>query len=240
MTKFDAIIEHLNKTETWINEESFLLDALMISCTKLFQKCYKDIKENSIVTISPLLRQIQENIIVMAGVSDGVYTMKDFIEKNHNPQNIMDAVKKKNAEVEIGKINLFNDYFFGIKQMLNKFSHTNFEGVMTLFTERFQVYESIEFNKIMIKFLISLLEIPFIVIVSSYYKLDIKIPKLINLKQELKEIGTLKYITRHFPESIKEFINNSDTLQGYYKNMIDNMKKISSEIMNSQSKNNTK
>lgn len=99
MTKFDIIIEHLNKTETWINEESFLLDVLMISCTKLFQKCYKDIKENSIVTISPLLRQIQENIIVMVGVSDGIYTMKDFIEKNHNPKDIMNAVKKKNAEV---------------------------------------------------------------------------------------------------------------------------------------------
>ena len=239
MKNFDDIIKHLNKTETWDSEESFLLDALMISCTKIFQKCYIDMNENSIVSVSPLLRQIQENIIVMVGVYEGVYTMNDFIEKIHKPKDIMDAVKKKNEESKIDRLNFFNDYFFGIKQILNKFSHTNFDGVMMLYTERFQVYESIEFNKIMLKFLISLLEIPFIAIVNSYYKLHIEIPKLMNIKKALKEIGTLKYITRHFPESIRDFINNSDTLQGYYQNIIDNIKKLSSEIRNHQLTKNT-
>ena len=117
------------------------------------------------------------------------------------------------------------------------FTHTNFEGIMTLFTERFQVFESIEFNKIMMKFFVTLLEGPFIAIVNSIYKLDIELPPKYDLNKELKRINSLKYITRHFPEPIKEFINNSEVLNGYYKNIINSIKKASNEVNGSSHSN---
>ncbi len=34
----------------------------MLSCAKLFHKSYIELNESSLVTISPLLRQLQENM----------------------------------------------------------------------------------------------------------------------------------------------------------------------------------
>ncbi len=227
---YKQIIEHIENILTWDNDESFLLDALVLSCAKLFQKSYIELNENSLVTISPLLRQIQENMIVMLGIIEEVYTLEDFVTKKHNPKSIMNLIKEKHKTKE-KEFELMNQYLMGLKDVLNKFSHTNFEGIMTLFTERFQVHESIEFNQIMMKFFITFLEAPFIIMVNEIYKLDFKTPSIMNLKKELKNIGTLKYVTRHFPESIKNFINESEILRKYYQNTINDLRSMADEIV---------
>lgn len=230
MENHQLIINELEKVETWKDEESFLVDALIMTNAKLFIKSYKDIEEYSIVTVAPLLRQVHENIIAILGIGDGVITMKDFIDKAYKPKTVMNRIKDKNPQIDSEKFDLANNYLFGVKETLNVFTHTNFEGIMTLFTERFQVFESMEFNKIMMKFFVTFLEGPFIAIVNSIYKLDIELPPKYDLNKELKRINSLKYITRHFPEPIKEFINNSEVLNGYYKNIINSIKKTSNDF----------
>lgn len=233
--KYLKIIKYLEKIETWKNEESFLVDALIISNAKLFIKCFKDLEENSIVTIAPLLRQIQENIMAILGIADNEITMQEFIDKSYNTQKVMVKIQEKNKDIDAIKFNMTNNYFKSIKDVLNKFSHTNFEGIMTLFTERYKVYESIEFNKIMMEFFISLLERPYLAIVNSAYEMEIEYPQIMNFKKELKRVGTLKYITRHFPEPTKNFINNSEVLNNYYKDIINKLKNIQQEIQDKDS-----
>lgn len=152
------------------------------------------------------------------------------MNKKHNPKSIMNLIKDKYKSKE-KDFEMVNQYLIGLKFMLNKFSHTNFEGIMTLFTERFQVHESIEFNNVMMRFFITLLEAPFISMVNGIYKMDFKIPSVMNLKKELQNIGTLKYVTRHFPESIKNFINESELLRKYYQDTIKNLRSITDDLL---------
>lgn len=219
------LIDFLSKIETWENDESFLRDAIVLSSAKLLAKCHEEVDLNNIVIVAPLLRQVQENIIVISGLVEGVLTIEKFIKDKHNPADIMNQIKAKGLEIKESEFDLFNEYLKGIKEILNKYSHTNFEGVMTLFTERFQVYEAQQFNKIMMRFVISLVEVPFLVMVNYLYKVNLELPKVENFQKELKELGTLKYTTRYFPDSIKEFINQSEVLRGYYFNVVTNLKK---------------
>lgn len=138
----------------------------------------------------------------------------------------MNLIKAKGLEIKESEFNFFNRYLKEIKERLNKYSHTNFEGVMTLFTERFQVHKAQQFNKLMMRLSITLIEVPFIVIVNYYYKLNLELPKTENFQKELKELGTLKYITKDFPESIKDFINQSEVIRDYYLNVVAGLKKV--------------
>ena len=225
----NELIDFLCKIETWDSNETFLRDAIVLSSAKLLAKCHEEIDKNSIVIIAPLLRQVQENIIVISGLVEGVLTTEQFIKAKHKPDHIMNQIKAKKLEIKKSEFDFFNDYLKKIKVMLNKYSHTNFEGVMTLFTERFQVYEAQQFNKIIMRFVISLIEIPFLVMVNYIYKLNLELPRAENFQKELKELGTLKYITRHFPDSIKEFINQSEVLKDYYLNVVTDLKKTLQE-----------
>jgi hypothetical protein len=225
----NELIDYLSNIETWENDEAFLRDAIVLSSSKLLAKCHEEVDQNNIVIVAPLLRQVQENIIVISGLVEGVLTSKKFIKGQHNPSKIMKQIKAKGLEVKESEFDSFNEYLKGIKDMLNKYSHTNFEGVMTLFTERFQVYEVQQFNRIMMRFVISLIETPFLVMVNYIYKLNLDLPKAENYQKELKDLGTLKYITRLFPESIKEFINQSEALKGYYLNVVNYLKQTLQE-----------
>jgi len=206
---------------------------LILGSSKLFIKVYGDLNNKSLVSIPPLLRQIQENIVVIIGITEQVYTMKEFVNKPHEPKTIMNRIKTKKylgREEEFEKI---NGYLLGIKKMLSGFSHTNFSGTMSFFTERFQVPESIAFNKLIMKYMINLLELIFIAMVNDLYSLKLTNPTIIDFKKELKQIGTLKYVTRKFPESIKKFINESETLKNYYTDTIKDLKVNSLLIKNS-------
>ena len=218
------LLEFLNKIETWDSDKTFLRDAIVLSSAKLLSKCHEEIEQNNIIIVPPLLRQVQENIIVISGLEEDVLTVEKFINKKYNPAEIMAKIKDKSLEVKESDFEFFNVYLKSIKEMLNHYSHTNFEGVMTLFTERFQIFEAQRFNKLMMRLVISLIEIPFVVMVNYIYKLDLELPKVEKYKKELKEIGTLKYTTRHFPEPIKKFINQSEVLKDYYLNFVAKLK----------------
>ena len=225
----NELIDFLCKIETWDSNEMFLRDAIVLSSAKLLAKCHEEIDKNSIVIVAPLLRQVQENLIVISGLVEGVLTTEQFIKDKHNPADIMNQIKSKGLEIKESEFEFFNDYLTKIKKLLNKYSHTNFEGVMTLFTERFQVYEAQQFNKIMMRFVISLIETPFLVMVNYIYKLNLELPKAENFHKELKELGTLKYTTHNFPDSVKKFINHSEVLKNYYLNFVGDLKKALKE-----------
>ena len=225
MISCHKIIDYLNEIHNWDSNESFLKDAIILASAKLLKKCHEEIDENNIVIVAPLLRQVQENLVVISGLVEGVLTTEQFINDKHRPKDIMNSIRAKGLEIKESDFDFFNNYLQGIKDMLNKYSHTNFEGVMTLFTERFQVQEAQQFNRIMMRFVMSLIEAPFLVMVNYIYKLNLDLPKAENFQKELKELGTLKYITRHFPEPIKDYINQSDVLRDYYFNVVTNLKK---------------
>ena len=229
MKQLQKLIDNLNQIETWDSDKSFLRDAIVLASAKLLKKCHEEVDHNNIVIVAPLLRQVQENLVVVSGLVEGVLTTEEFINDKHKPKDIMKSIKAKGIEIKESEFDFFNNYLKGIKDMLNKYSHTNFEGVMTLFTERFQVYEAQQFNKIMMRFVISLIEAPFIVMVNYMYHLNLDLPKAENFQKELKELGTLKYITRHFPDSIKDFINQSEVLKDYYLNVVTDLKKTLQE-----------
>jgi len=236
MEKFKQIIKRIESIETWENEEKFLVDVLVLGSSKIFIKTYNDLNEESLISIPPLLRQIQENIVVIIGITEQVYTMKEFVNKRHEPKTIMNRIKRKKYVRKEEEFDKLNGYLLGIKKLLSEFSHTNFSGAMSLFTERFQVPESIAFNKLIMKYMINLLELIFIAMVNDLYALKLTNPIMIDFKKELKQIGTLKYVTRKFPESIKNFINESKTLKNYYTDTIQDLKLNSLIISNNANK----
>lgn len=226
MNNINQLVEHLNGVENWDSDESFLRDAIALASAKLLIKCHLEVEDNNITFVAPLLRQVQENIIVISGLVEGVLTASQFVEKKLNPGDIMEAIENKGIEVEKNVFDTFNKYLKHMKNLLSKYSHTSFDGAMSLFTERFQVYESQQFNKIIMRYIISLIEAPFLVMVNYIYKLDLDLPKGEDFNKQLKELGTLKYISRQFPQKIKEFIKQSDVLRSYYLNMRNNFTKI--------------
>lgn len=226
INNINQLIEHLNSIENWDSDEFFLRDAIALASAKLLIKCHLEVADNNITFVAPLLRQVQENIIVISGLVEGVLTTSQFVENKLNPGDIMKAIENKGIEAKKDDFDKFNEYLKHMKNLLSKYSHTSFEGAMSLFTERFQVYEAQQFNKIIMKYVISLIEAPFLVMVNSIYKLNLELPQGEDFKKQLKELGTLKYISRHFPQPIKEFIEKSNVLRGYYLNMSDDFKKV--------------
>lgn len=220
------LIEHLNSIDNWDSDEIFLRDTIALASAKLLIKCHLEVADNNITFVAPLLRQVQENIIVISGLVEGVLTASQFVEKKLNPRDIMKAIENKGIEVEKDAFDTFNKYLKHMKDLLSKYSHTSFDGAMSLFTERFQVYEAQKFTKIIMRYVISLIEAPFLVMVNYIYKLDLELPKGENFNKQLKELGSLKYISRHFPQHIREFIEHSDVLRSYYLNMSGEFKKI--------------
>ncbi len=228
---YNLLIDYLYQIESWNSNEAFLRDAIVTSSAKLLAKCHDEAEKNNLVMIAPLLRQVQESIIVISGLEEGVLTAEEFIIKQQKSSDIMNRIEEKGLQIKKSEFDFFNNYLKGVKNYLNKYSHTSFEGVMTLFTERFEVFEIKQFKRIMIRFAINLIEIPFLVMTNHIYKLDLEIPKAEDYQMELKELGTLKYVTRHFPDSIRDFIYKSELLKGYYLNATKDLKNLFHEFI---------
>lgn len=107
----------------------------------------------------------------------------------------------------------------GIKELLNKYSHTNLDGLMILFMEDHQTYQTMKFNKLAIKFVIMMVEILFIPMVNYLYHIKLELPSLNHVVHELKEIESMRYVADKLPEGYKEFFNSSEVLKGYFKNL---------------------
>lgn len=231
-----TIIEYLNQIEDWKSNEDFLRDAVILSSANIIEKCKEDVEANYIITIPPLLRQVQENLIVIIGLVQGDLTLEKFLTEEHNPKDIMKAVRNKKTDENLNDFDQLNEFLLSLKEVLNKFSHTNFDGIMTLFTERFQVYEVKRFNKTILNIIICLLEVPLIVIANDLYDLKIEIPSTRSLNYQLKNLDSLRNITRFFPNSIKDFINSSDILRDYYIDRVRNLKDLLCQFKDIQPK----
>ena len=226
----DKILKQIESKESWINDNEFLIDVIFSASFKLLNKCHKEMEgDNLIAIIPPLLRQVQENIVVILGLLANSYSIEEFAEKGHQPKQIMSDIKKPDKNIDEETFNKLNVFLIGLKKLLNIYSHTSFDGVMFLFTERFQSFESSQFNKFSILFIMQFLEAPLIALYNKYYDQSFDLPDSQIIVNRLKEIKTLKYATKNMPTSIKEFINQSKYLSSYYVNIRD---KFMNEIKN--------
>ena len=65
----DKILKQIESKESWINDNEFLIDVIFSASFKLLNKCHKEMEgDNLIAIIPPLLRQVQENIVVILGL----------------------------------------------------------------------------------------------------------------------------------------------------------------------------
>lgn len=223
--KYGNLLLYLHSIEEWPSENAFLIDVLSIGSIKFINKCNFELSGDMILSIPPLLPQVHENIVKLLGLIDNVYSLEDFINKAKKPSEIMDSVAKNNPQINEDKWWLGDTYIHGLKGILNDFCHSNFEGSMMLFTDRFQIDESIRFNVTMMKLLISLVEVPLVAILNAYYKQKISLPDPKQVLSDIEAIGTLRYLPDKFPEKIIEFIKSSPIINGYYRNAINKAKK---------------
>ncbi len=223
MTKYEELLKTIELKESWEDENEFLIDILFTSSLKLLNKCYKELETDGlIVVVSPLLRQVQENLVVLLGLLTKSYSIEEFVEKEHRPKQIMEKIRTSEENIDEEEFNMLNKFLLGMKELLNKHSHTSFDGAMSLFTERFQSFESRQFNKLSLLIVLYLLEGPLIALFNKYYNESFDGPDPQIITREIKSIKTLKYATKNMPKYVKEFINESKYLNNYYLNARDN------------------
>lgn len=218
MTKFDKIKETIYSKENWIDENEFLKDILFSSSMTLISKCYKELEDGeTIVSIPPLLRQVQENIVVILGLLTKNYTIEEFIENKKHSKKIFNRIKQNEKEDENKSIERLDKFLQDIKDILSDYSHTSFNGAMALFTDIYQTPVSRQFNKSSMLILIHFIEAPLIALINMYYDLKVDLPSSNVVRNEFMKIKTLKYVTNNMPKPIQEFIDDSVYLSEYYK-----------------------
>lgn len=220
MKKYEIIIDYIEKIESWKSEEAFLINAIILSISKTFKTCLKELENDNIITALPLLRTIQEGIIALLGLLEETYTVKDYIFKEFSPKAVMEQIKTKEEEInnneDLINFEMLNQYLFYIKKHLNDYSHTNFKTVMMHFNEQYQESNTKLFNRTSSELFIVLLELPFLSIINELFDLNIVLPNKNELKGKLKKIKTLKYSIEKFPSSVKSFIKSSPHIKEYY------------------------
>lgn len=225
MKKYEELIKTINLKNEWVSDEDFFKDVLVKSSIRLLEYCYADIDQSVIVRIFPILRQVQENYVVLLGLSTGGLTAKEFAEEKINPKKIFRHLFNKSID-EQAKTQWVDDYIKGTKDILNKYSHTSLDGLMFLFMDEYQTFESMKFMKMVAKLLIALIELVFIPMINHLYKTKIAIPSLDFIKSDLKIVGSLRYTADKLPDGYKKFLASSPILSSYYKNIMSNFKEL--------------
>lgn len=120
MKKYEIIIDYIEKIESWKSEEAFLINAIILSISKTFKTCLKELENDNIITALPLLRTIQEGIIALLGLLEETYTVKDYISKEFSPKAVMEQIKTKEEEInnneDLINFEMLNQYLFYIKK----------------------------------------------------------------------------------------------------------------------------
>jgi len=210
-------VEFLENIDDWETEEGFLITATMISSFKIINKCYEDIERDYIISIAPMLRQVQESIIVVFGLYYKVLTLKKYLSvKKVNYKKIMENIKLRTVGKEKEDFEKLDNLLQAFKKQLNDFSHNNFKGVMLLYGERHYSVDIKRLNRLMMKYFIKMFEAIFVVMTNHIFICSFNVPKGALTKSKLKEFSDLKYMTNRFPIKIREFFKNSDTLNDYY------------------------
>ena len=223
MIKYDILKNRIASTNQWNSESDFFCDVIAKSTIQLFDYCYEDLERGNFIRILPLLRQIQENCVALLGLGTDSLSAKEFVEGKIDPPTIINRIIA-NSNEDKEKVAMMSDYMRSIKNVLNKYSHTNLDGLMLLFLDEHQTYDTRRYNKIALRFVISMVEILFIPEVNHLYKVKIELPSFEDIRRELKDIGNLRYTADSLPEGYKEFFNHSELLKDYFKNMISGLK----------------
>lgn len=223
MKRYQALLNQINTANGWPSDERFFIDVITKSTIKLIELCHDDLDNYHIISIFPLLRQIQENCVVLLGLGTNTLSSKEFVGGKVDPKKIIKRIATSSKENQ-DKVELMGIYMKTIKDILNKYAHTNLDGLMLLFMEEHQTYETMKFNKLIVQFLISMVEILFIPMVNHLYKIKITPPVLNQIGHELKELGSIRYAADKLPEGYKEFFNNSTVLKDYFRNLVSGLK----------------
>jgi len=227
LEKYQCLLNKINLTKEWDSDEIFFIDIITKGSIKLIEICYDDLNKYNLIPIFPMLRQVQENCVVLIGFGEKEITAKEFVEKKVNAKEIFKSIDTRpNIEKsDLSKSQALSEYLKELKETLNNYSHTNLDGLMQLFVEDYQVIEIKKVNELIVKLMIDLVESVFIGCVNYFYKLKIAAPNVSNFKRSMKDIGSLRYIADKLPENISEFIKNSEVLGSYYRNLESNIRK---------------
>lgn len=229
MNRYQELLKRINRKATWESDSEFFKDVIAKSTIRLLEYCYEDLQRGNIIRILPLLRQVQENCVVLLGLGTESLTVKEFVEGKIDPKRIIRRITAKSNE-DPKKIECMSEYMRGIKEILNHYAHTNLDGLMLLFMEDHQTYETMKFNKVVVRFVIQMVEILFIPMVNHIYKTKIDVPSFAAIRRELKEIGSLKYTADKLPDGYKEFFQRSESLKDYFSKLISSFKQQLAEV----------
>ncbi len=178
MTKYSKLISFLESTEDWKVEEDFFIDVLIYNNLKLLEKINLELDANRFTIVPLLLRQFHENIIILLGLTMEVYTLDDFVNKKHNPNDIMEKIKNKIDKKEIKNFNKLNKDLKDFKNLLNKYSHTNIDIIIFNFFKKNVMYTSIILNKMLFYLITTYLEIILIASINKKYNHKINLPNI--------------------------------------------------------------
>lgn len=225
---YKEALHNIKQRDNWENTEAFFIDAIIKGSISLIDDCYMDIKNNNILRIFPIIRQVHENCLIIFGLGTKVITATNFISGKIDYKNIISKAAKLEDTTELAKEQsiIVDNYLKEIKKILNKYSHSNFDGVMQLYLEEYQVLEVLSFNKLMATITLQLVESVFIVLVNSFYSTNIGFPNIKRNVKELKSIKNLKYIKDRLPENIRNYIVNNDIINEHLQKMFDQIKSI--------------
>lgn len=231
MNKFNEVLKIIYSKDNWKNEDEFLTDILFSSSITIINKCYAELdKGETIVLIPPLLRQVQENIVVLLGLLSEKYTIQEFIKDGNKPKTIIKRIKESEKEEHHPMIDAFSNLLQDLKDELSNYTHTSFNGAMSLFTDRFHTPETKQFNKSSMLILIHFIEALIVAFLNLYYGLEVEPPNPKLIAIEFKKVKTLKYAMNNMPEPIMRFIKDSEHLITYYRNADIEFKKRIKEI----------
>lgn len=219
MNKYTELLDLINTKKRWGSDSDFFCDVISKSTIRIIELYYEDLETGNIIRILPLLRQVQENCVALLGFGTNTLTVKEFAESKLDPKRIIRRILASGKEDE-DKVIRLSEYMKGIKCALDKYAHTNLDGLMLLFIEDHQTYETMKFSKLVVQFVISMVEILFISMANHLYKTKMALPVLNQIGHELKGLGSLRYTADKLPEGHKEFFGNSEVLKDYFRKLI--------------------
>ena len=223
MERYQALLNQINSTYGWPSDERFFIDVITKSTIKLIELCNEDLNGSRLIRIFPLLRQIQENCVVLLGLGTNTLSSKEVTGGKTDPKKIFKRIMNSTNENQ-DKVKSLSIYMKGIKDILNQYAHTNLDGLMLLFMEEHQTYETMKFNKLVVQFVIGLVENLFIPMINHLYKVKLELPSLNQIVHELKDLGGIKYTANKLPDGYKDYLNQSEVLKGYFSSVIANFK----------------
>lgn len=136
MKKYFELISKIdNSYDETITDIDLIISLILKECIKLFYYIDAEIKQRSLLTINPLLRQIYEFVVIVVGLEEQLITLSEFVMplQGKNYVNLPEKIIKQIAKKSSSDLNskLFLESIRMIKMQLNNYTHGSFEKLMT-------------------------------------------------------------------------------------------------------------